>query len=100
MASDLRPTRIALLGFGTVGASVARALSRFRLPGLTLTHIYNRGIARKQASPEAAHVPAGVVWTEDVEVTLDSGADVVVELVGGLEALPDLEESLGIVAPA
>ena len=79
-------TRIALLGFGTVGASVARALASFNLPGLTLTHIYNRGVARKQGSPEAAHVvPAGVVWTEDIDVILNSDAEVIVELVGGLD---------------
>ncbi len=78
-------TRVALLGFGTVGASVAKALSLLALPGLELSHIYNREVARKQASPAAAHVGARVVWTENIDVVLGSDADVLVELMGGLD---------------
>ncbi len=46
-----RPLRVALLGFGTVGASVARILvERPELAGrLQLTHVFNRDVARKRA---------------------------------------------------
>lgn len=75
------PLRIALLGFGTVGGSVARILAESRPPELQLTHVFNRGIARKRvdwASP-------GLVWSEDADAVLASDADVIVELVGGLD---------------
>jgi homoserine dehydrogenase len=49
--------KIALLGFGTVGSSVARVLAAAKLPGLGLTHIFNRNVARKRASDAAKHVP-------------------------------------------
>jgi len=78
-------TKIALIGFGTVGSSFAKALRLLSVDGLALTHIYNRGVARKRASAEAAYVGGDVVWTEDVEVLLGSDADVVVELIGGLD---------------
>ena len=77
--------KVALVGFGTVGSSVAKVLQALALPGLQLTHVYNRGIARKQASAAAAFVPADAIWTEDIEVILASDADIVVELVGGLD---------------
>jgi homoserine dehydrogenase len=46
------PLRVALLGFGTVGGSVARILTeRPELADrLQLTHIFNRGVARKRAA--------------------------------------------------
>jgi len=76
-----RPLRIALFGFGTVGSSVARILGESRPEGLELTHIFNRGVARKRVD----WTPASVVWSEDAEAVLASDADVVVELVGGLD---------------
>lgn len=78
-------TRVAIAGFGTVGRSVAKLLSAGYLPGLKLTAIYNRGIARKRASDAGALVAADVLWTEDFEDILGSDADVVVELVGGMD---------------
>ncbi len=81
--------RVGLLGFGTVGASVAKALGAIGSPGLDLRYVYNRGVARKQASAEAACVGSGVVWTEDVDEVLGSDIDVVVELVGGVEPARD-----------
>ena len=74
--------KVAILGFGTVGSSVARIL----LDGpaaseLELTHVYNRNVARKRA----AWVRDSVQWTENVDELLGSDADVVVELVGGLD---------------
>ncbi len=80
---------MALIGFGTVGGSVAKLLGTLKLPGLRLTHIYNRDVARKQASAAAVFVPADVIWTEDIEELFPADAaqapDVIVELVGGLD---------------
>lgn len=76
-----RPLRIAIFGFGTVGSSVARILVESKPHGLELTHIFNRGVARKRVD----WVPANVIWSEDANAVLDSDVDVVVELVGGLE---------------
>ena len=82
--SAARPVKIALLGFGTVGSSVARVLAESKFPGVELTHIYNRGVERKRTSDAAKCVPGSVVWTENFDDILNSRADIVVELVGGL----------------
>jgi homoserine dehydrogenase len=76
-----RPLRIALFGFGTVGSSVARILVESKPEGLELTHVFNRGVARKRAD----WTPKSVIWSEDADAVLSSDADVVVELVGGLD---------------
>ena len=77
-----RPLRIALLGFGTVGASVARILvERPELADrLQLTHVFNRGVTRKRAD----WVPSSVVWTDSFDDVLSGRPDVVVEVVGGV----------------
>jgi homoserine dehydrogenase len=80
-SSARRPLRIALFGFGTVGSSVARILSESNPDVLKLTHVFNRSVSRKRVE----WVPADVVWTEDAEAVLNSNADVIVELVGGLD---------------
>ena len=72
---------VALVGFGTVGRAVARILCNGAHRRLRLTHICNRGIERKKVD----WVPADVAWTDDIEVVLGSEADVVVELIGGLD---------------
>jgi homoserine dehydrogenase len=74
-------TRVALLGFGTVGQAVARILTEQPPPGVRLTHVFNRNVARKRA----AWVPGDVTWTEHVDDILSADVDIVVELVGGLE---------------
>ena len=75
-------TRVAILGFGTVGSSVARILLEGPAASeLELVSVYNRNIARKRA----AWVRPSVRWTENVDEALGSGADIVVELVGGLD---------------
>ena len=78
-----KPLRVALLGFGTVGGSVARILcERPELADrLQLTHIFNRGVDRKRA----AWVPSSVTWTEDADVLFGAKPDVVVEVVGGVD---------------
>ena len=73
--------KVAVLGFGTVGGSVARILVDLKPAGLKLTHIYNRKVARKRED----WVAGGVTWTERIEDVLTSDVDVVVELVGGLD---------------
>ena len=76
--------KVALLGFGTVGSSVARVLAASKFPGLQLTHIFNRSVERKRTSAGAKAVPASVVWTENIDDILQSNVDIVVELMGGL----------------
>jgi homoserine dehydrogenase len=76
--------KVAILGFGTVGSSVARVLAASKFPGLQLTHIFNRNVARKRSSDAAKAVPGTVVWTESFDDILRSDVDVVVELMGGL----------------
>jgi homoserine dehydrogenase len=76
--------KVALLGFGTVGSAVARVLAASKFPGVELTHIYNRNVARKRASDAAKWVPETVVWTESFDDILRSDAGIVVELMGGL----------------
>ena len=72
--------KVALIGFGTVGRAVAKILCESGNQSLQLTHICNRNIARKKQE----WVPAGVVWTEDVDSVLDSDVAIVIELIGGI----------------
>jgi homoserine dehydrogenase len=81
-ASAKRAIKVAILGFGTVGSSVARMLVDRFAGQIELTHIYNRGIARKRVD----WTPGRVSWTEDVAAVLASDVDVVIELAGGLGA--------------
>jgi homoserine dehydrogenase len=80
MTSPAEGSRVALLGFGTVGQSVARILCSGEVPGVRLTHIFNRNVDRKRVD----WVPASVCWTESADEILASDADIVVEVVGGL----------------
>src|SRR4051812_41938977 len=73
-------SRVALLGFGTVGQSVARILCSGELPQVRLTHIFNRNVERKRVD----WVPSSVVWTESADEILGSDADIIVEVAGGL----------------
>ena len=79
-------TRVALLGFGTVGSAVARRLIDAPLIAtrhITLTHVFDRRAAQKHASVGAA--AASVTFTDCIDVILRSGVDIVVEAVGGIE---------------
>lgn len=80
------PLKVAIVGFGTVGRSVAKLLSSGIHPALRLTTICNRGIERKKVD----WVPDGVEWTENIDAVIASEADIVVELMGGLEPAGDL----------
>ncbi|MGA2856556.1 MAG: homoserine dehydrogenase [Candidatus Sulfotelmatobacter sp.] len=81
--------RIALIGFGTVGRAVARILCESGNPSLRLTHICNRNVERKKQP----WVPSDVIWTDDVQSVLRSDADVVVELIGGLNPAEQIVRS-------
>src|SRR5438270_1004154 len=76
-----RNLNVAIVGFGTVGSSVARILSEHPVPGLRLTHVCNRDIERKRVS----WTPAFVDWTENFEDVLASDVHIVIELMGGLD---------------
>jgi homoserine dehydrogenase len=73
--------KVALVGFGTVGSAVARLLyARRDEHQLKLTQVFNRRVERKKAG----WVEDDVLWTESFEDVLASDADVVVELIGGV----------------
>src|ERR1700733_12258190 len=76
--------KVALLGFGTVGSSVATVLAAQKFPGIQLTHIFNRNVERKRTSPAARNVPSTTIWTDDINLILNSNVDIVIELMGGL----------------
>lgn len=74
--------KVALVGFGTVGSAVARLLyARRDEHQLKVTHVCNRRVERKKAD----WVEDDVLWTENIEDVLASNADVVVELIGGIQ---------------
>jgi homoserine dehydrogenase len=75
-----RPRRIALLGFGTVGRSVARLLLTHHKSRFTLSTVFNRQVTRKRVD----WIPSGVQWTDRIDDALES-ADIVVEVVGGVD---------------
>jgi homoserine dehydrogenase len=83
-STPLRNVNIALLGFGTVGSSVARVLAAQKFAGIQLTHIFNRNVENKRNSASAKDVPASVIWTDSIDDILQSDVDIVIELMGGL----------------
>ena len=78
-----RPTgcecTVGIAGFGTVGRAVARNLAGGAHPGVRLTHVCNRDVARKRVDWAGEEV----VWTDSFQALLDSPVDVIVELIGG-----------------
>src|SRR5689334_4803387 len=78
---SLNSRRVAILGFGTVGKSVARILCDGKLAGLELTHVFNRNVERKRVP----WVSRDIRWTDKVDDVLDSDVDFVVEVMGGVE---------------
>jgi homoserine dehydrogenase len=77
--------KVALIGFGTVGRSVAKILVEDSDGPFTLTHIFNRNIARKKTDG----LPDNIKWTEKIEDILGSDADIIVEVIGGLDPAGD-----------
>ena len=74
--------KVAIVGFGTVGQAVARLLIGDEHKRLQLTHIANRNIDRKKVD----WIPSDVVWTDEMSPIIASDVDVVVELIGGIDA--------------
>ncbi len=82
---DATTCKVALLGFGTVGSSVAKILCERSNAHLRLTHVLNRNVERKKVD----WLPAGVRWTENIDEVLASDAEIVVEVMGGLQPSGD-----------
>ena len=80
-----RILKVAIVGFGTVGSSVARILAQHPTEGLHLTNIFNRNVERKRVD----WLPETIAWTEDINDILSSDVDVMVELIGGLDPAGD-----------
>jgi homoserine dehydrogenase len=76
---------VALLGFGTVGSSVAKILCERSNTHVRLTHVLNRNVAKKKVD----YLPASVQWTEDIEDVLSSDTNIVVEVMGGIQPAED-----------
>ncbi len=87
-AGEQVQVKVAILGFGTVGRSVARILCDRGSSELRLSHIFNRGVERKRAD----WCPQDVRWTSDIAEVLASDVDVVLELAGGVDAAGDWVE--------
>jgi|CZKD01.1.fsa_nt_gi homoserine dehydrogenase len=81
--------RVALIGFGTVGRAVAKILCESGDGSLRLTHICNRNVERKKQP----WVPSDVIWTDDVQAVLKSDAQIVIELIGGLNPAEQIVRS-------
>jgi homoserine dehydrogenase len=84
---------VALVGFGTVGRSVAKILCERESKNydtlLRLTHICNRNFERKKQP----WVPSDVIWTDDFHAILNSDVDIIIELIGGLTPAEELVRS-------
>jgi len=76
---------VAILGFGTVGKSVAKIFTQRAPANLRLTCVFNRDIARKRVD----WVSAEPEWTEEFDRVLGPNTDIVVELIGGLRPAED-----------
>jgi homoserine dehydrogenase len=81
-----RASKIALLGFGTVGSAVARRLTGpDAVRSLELTHIVDRRADRKRHRINDARV----VWASTIDDVLQHDIDIVVEAIGGLDTATD-----------
>ncbi|HVB57420.1 MAG TPA: homoserine dehydrogenase [Candidatus Acidoferrales bacterium] len=78
---DAKRLKVGLIGFGTVGRSVAKILCKDTKGPLVLTHICNRDIEKKKTDG----LPGDIRWTASAGEVLSSNVDVIVELIGGME---------------
>jgi homoserine dehydrogenase len=85
VSGGLRPSRVAIAGFGTVGRSVARLLHELAPPELQLAVIVNRDIDRKRVD----WIDPSVRWTDNIDEALGDGVDILVELIGGRSPAED-----------
>ncbi len=87
-APAAKTTRVALLGFGTVGSAVAQLLRAQKFPGIELTHIYNRNVDRKRTGDTAKKLAPSIRWTENIDDVLNNpDVDVIIETIGGLSPM-------------
>jgi len=86
LSADARPLTVALLGGGTVGGSVARLLleSARDLEERVGAAVVLTAVAVRDAAKSRPGVPADLV-TSDAAGVAASGADIVVEVMGGIE---------------
>ncbi len=89
LAAGENITRVAILGFGTVGSAVAQLLRAQRFAGIELTHIFNRGVERKRTSAAARGLAQSIVWTENIDDILNADVDLIVEAIGGIDPCED-----------
>jgi homoserine dehydrogenase len=87
--TSAKSVTVALIGFGTVGRAVAKILCESADGLLRLTHICNRNVERKKQS----WVPSEVIWTDDVQSVLRSDAQIIIELIGGLNPAEQIVRS-------
>lgn len=80
-----RPVKVAILGFGTVGSSLARILADRTTQDVELCAVFNRKVDRKRV----LWTPSSVVWTENFDDVLASPAEIVIEVAGGLDPAGD-----------
>jgi homoserine dehydrogenase len=82
----VRPLTVALLGGGTVGSSVARLLveNAHDLEERVGAPVVLTAVAVRDASRERPGIPFDLI-TDDAESVAASGADIVVEVMGGIE---------------
>src|SRR5262245_16504903 len=83
--TGIRPMRVAIAGFGTVGRSVARLLQELAPPELQLSVIINRSVHRKHVD----WIDPAVRWTDDITEAFGEDVDVIVELIGGRSPAED-----------
>jgi homoserine dehydrogenase len=79
-SSRRRTCRVALAGFGTVGRSVATLLSQTGDEASLVTVLDRRAAIKRNE-----WLDDRVRWTDSLDEALDAGADVFVELIGGLD---------------
>ena len=81
-----RPLSVAVLGGGTVGSAVVRMLTEHaeELQARIGAPVEVTGVAVRDASKVRGGIPSSLITT-DAESLAASGADIVVELIGGIE---------------
>jgi len=85
LRAGIRPMRVAIAGFGTVGRSVARLLQELAPDELRLAVIINRSVERKRVD----WIDPAVRWTDDITEAFGDDVDVMVELIGGRSPAED-----------
>ena len=93
-AAQARPLTVALLGGGTVGASVARLLieNARDLEERVGAPVVLTAVAVRDRSKDRPGIPADLI-SDDAAAVASSGVDIVVELMGGIEPARSLMTS-------